>query len=99
MVTAESGGGVDGLASRAGKATWAGELAPGAGSAAGKDLPFKVFGVEGEQENGAEDILHEARTGAMGHSTGPEAEGARTGVSAHGCKGAGGARGCLSDGV
>lgn len=70
---------------------------PGAGSAAKEGMPFKVFGVDGEEEkDGAEDILCGARSGAgqgaltMGCSMRSGAP--RAGVRTHGCKGACGAR-------
>ena len=70
--------GLDGLTSKTGKAAWAGDLTPAADEAAEEGLPFKVFGVEGGEDE-AEDILRKARTGArhvtvaMGCSKGPGA--------------------------
>ena len=95
MAMAVSGGGVDGLISRSGEAAWAGDLAPVADGESEEGLTFRIFGVEGE-ENEAEDILHKARTGvrhgaaAMGCNRGPGA--ARASVRTCGCKGACGAR-------
>ena len=63
MATAGSAGGVDGLTSKAGEAVWAGGLAPEADEAAEEGLPFRFFGVEGE-EGEVEDMLHGARTEA-----------------------------------
>lgn len=60
MVTVVSGGGVDRLASKAAKATWAGgEVDGGAEGSLALALAFRNIGVKGE---GAEDILHKART-------------------------------------
>lgn len=64
-------------------------------------LPIKVFGVEGKEEDKAEDILCKARTGAghvtdiMGCNKGSRA--ARVGVGTHGCKVECGARVRLGD--
>lgn len=55
MAMVSSGGGVDGLTSRIDEAVRAGEIAPGVGSAAEEGMPFKVFGVDGEEEGGAEE--------------------------------------------
>jgi len=68
------------LASKVDEAMWAGDLAPEAGEAAEAGLPFRVFvvGVEGEE---GEDMLHGARTEA------------RHGVTAEACnKGLGATR-------
>ena len=71
MPTVGSANGVDGLASRVDEALWAGDLAPEADEAAEAGLPFRVFvvGVEGEE---GEDMLHEARTEAR-HGVAAEA--------------------------
>ena len=87
------------LVSKAGEAVWAGDVTPVADEEAEEGLPFRVFGVEGEDE--AEDILCKARTGpghaavAKGRAKGPGA--ARAGVRARGWKGARGARVSLRD--
>lgn len=82
-------GEVERLTSGAGKAVWTGELAPGASGVAEEGLPFMavVVEVEREDEDGAEDILCKARTGAghavvaKGRSKGPAA--ARADFRAH----------------
>ena len=100
MAMAVSGGGVDGLISRSGEAAWAGDVMPTADEEAEEGLPFRVFGVEGGEDE-AEDILRKARTEArhgevaMGCSKGPGET--RAGVRARGCKGACGARVSLRD--
>lgn len=79
-----------------------GELAPEAGEAAEQGLSCMVVGVEGEENDEAEDILRKARTGAghaaeaKRHSKGPGA--ARAGNREQVDKGAGGAPGCVRDG-
>lgn len=56
MVTVVSGGGVDRLASKVAKATWAGGEVDGGAEGS---LAVRNIGVKGE---GVEDILHKART-------------------------------------
>lgn len=65
MATVVSGRGLIGLASRADKAAWVGDLVPKAGGAAEEGLAFMVVGVEGEEGNeyeGTEYILRKALT-------------------------------------
>lgn len=49
------------MASKAGKAAWAGNLTPAADEAAEDGLPFWVYGIEGEEDE-EEDMLRKART-------------------------------------
>lgn len=60
MATVVSGRGVERLASKAGEVEWAGDLTPATDGAAEEDLPFRVFGVEGEEEDEAGDFLGKA---------------------------------------
>lgn len=100
MAMVSSGGGVDGLTSKVDEAVGVDEIAPGAGSAAEEGMPFKIFVVDSE-EDGAEEILCETRTGAwqmtvaMRWSKRSGAAGA--GVRTYGWKGSCGARVSLRD--